>query len=149
MCLTKIWKFYHIKSLDNFMHSNMSLGNPLTNVKDWSFIRVDVYTSNHDSVSQYLYCYEDITRWYDHICNFIYWRVEVFTTWAKSEDYIMGNHILYITYIYDTTAHCSVTMNQKFMKPVLNIGALEGISLDLDPSIEMWMKNSVFLIKKI
>ena len=74
-------------------------------------------------------------------------KIEALTNRANSKDYFMEHLSVYLTYICNAAAQHHVMMNQKFVTAALEIKVLEGMSLALDPSIEIWREANPVILK--
>jgi len=175
ICLVGIRTVCQMLFLDNFMHGDLHPGNVLINGKDRKFILLDAgiateYSdTDHELIVNILssfiradgrkagrFMIDDSnmraalkSSQSDMAVNETLYidKIEALTNRANSNEYFMEHLSVYLTYICEAAAKHHVMMNQKFVTAALSIKVLEGLSLALDPAVEIWRVANPIILK--
>jgi len=172
MCLVGIRAVCQMLFQDNFMHGDLHPGNVFINAKDHKFVLLDAGIATEYSNSDHELLVNILSSFIradgrkagrfmiddsnmrlksnaDKAVNETLYidKIQALTNRANSKEYFMEHLSVYLTYICEAAATHHVMMNQKFVTAALSIKVLEGISLALDPSVEIWRVANPIILK--
>lgn len=170
MCLVGIRTVCQMIFLDNFMHGDLHPGNIFINSKDRKFVLLDAGIATEYSETDHELIVSILSSFIradgrkagrlmiddsnlravaeDKAVNETLYidKIEALTNRANDEEYFMEHLAVYLSYICEAAAKHHVMMNQKFITAALSIQVLEGVSLAMDPALEIWrVANPVIL----